>query len=207
MFRDRADAGEQLADALEDAGVTADVVVGVTRGGVPVARAVADRLGCPLGYVVVQKIGTPGREELALGAVASDGAVWLNDDLLADLGVEASVFTARREQAEAVAAEKADAYRGAGASPSLADKRVVVVDDGVATGATACAAVASVRAQGANEVIFAAPVGAESSVEQVGEAADEVVVVAAPKPFGAVGAFYDRFEQVGDEAVRAALAG
>jgi predicted phosphoribosyltransferase len=207
MFTDRADAGRQLADLLAEHGVSADVVLGITRGGVPVARVVADRLDCPLGAVVVQKIGTPGREELALGAVASDGTAWFNRELIADLGVDESVFTNRREQAEATAAEKATRYRDENPPLGLSGKRVLVVDDGVATGATACAAIASARERGASEVILAVPVGAPDSLERLREEADGVVAVETPHSFGAVGRFYERFDQTTDEEVRAALTG
>jgi predicted phosphoribosyltransferase len=207
MFTDRAEAGEQLADALADRGIEADVVLGITRGGVPVARVVADRLDCPLGAVVVQKIGTPGREELALGAVTSDGTAWLNHDLVDELGVDESVFANRQERAEAQAAEKATRYRDENPPLDLAGKRVLVVDDGVATGATACAALASARERDASEVVLAVPVGASSSMERLGEEADEVVSLELPEPFGAVGRHYERFEQVDDDEVRAALGG
>jgi len=207
MFTDRAEAGEQLAERLAERGVEADVVLGITRGGMPVARVVADRLDCPLGAVVVQKIGTPGREELALGAVTSDGTAWLNRDLVHDLGVDESVFTNRREQAEAQAAEKATRYRDENPPLDLAGKRVLVVDDGVATGATACAALASARERGASEVVLGVPVGASSSMERLRGEADEVVCLELPEPFGAVGRHYERFEQVNDEDVRAALGG
>ncbi|MFC7133152.1 MULTISPECIES: phosphoribosyltransferase [Salinibaculum] len=205
MFTDRTEAGHRLADRLESQDVEADVVLGITRGGVPVARVVAERLGCPLGVVVVQKIGTPRREELALGAVSSDGTAWFNDDLVAELGVDESVFANRREQAEASAAEKAAHFRTDRETPDVSGKRVLVVDDGVATGATACAALRATRERGASEVILAVPVGAPSSLEMVGREADDVVAVATPEPFGAVGRFYDRFDQVTDEEVREAL--
>ena len=207
MFTDRTDAGERLADLLDAEGVTADAVLGITRGGVPVARIIADRLGCPLGAVVVQKIGTPGHEELALGAVASDGTAWLNRDLIADLGVEESLFTNRREQAEAQAAEKATRYRDDNPPLDLTGKRVVVVDDGLATGATACAAVAAARSRGAREVVLAVPVGAPNSLGRLREEADDVIVVETPQNFRAVGQFYERFDQTTDEEVRAALRG
>lgn len=206
MFTDRADAGARLADTLDERGVTADVVLGITRGGVPVARVVADRLGCPLGTIVVQKIGTPGREELALGAVTSDGTAWINDGLVDSLGIAASELERRREEATATATEKASRYRADRSEPSIDGRAVLVVDDGVATGATARAALTAVRERGASSVAFGVPVAAPSSLQELRELADTVVCVETPEPFGAVGRHYQRFEQVTDEDVRAALA-
>ncbi len=205
MFTDRTDAGEQLAETLDERGVTADVVLGITRGGVPVARVVADQLDCPLGTVVVQKIGTPGREELALGAVASDGTAWINDSLVDKLGVMESELERNRDEATATAAEKASRYRTDRTEPTIDGQTVLVVDDGVATGATARAALTAVRERGASEVLFAVPVASPSSLQELRELADTVVCVETPEPFGAVGRHYQRFGQVTDEDVRSAL--
>jgi len=202
MFADRTDAGERVADALAD-DVAADIVVGITRGGIPVARIVADRLDCPLGAVVVQKIGAPGREELALGAVTADGTAWLNDDLIDSLDIDDGTVAKRREQAVTTAREKAARYREQ--SRSLAGDRVVVVDDGVATGATAKAALTAAQDRDASAVVFAVPVAAPSALPALRERTDDVVAVETPDPFGSVGRHYDQFPQVTDEEVQAAL--
>lgn len=199
MFRDRTDAGERLADLLEDHGVEADVVLAVPRGGLPAGRAVADRLGSPLDVVAARKIGAPNNPELAIGAVASDGTTWLNDRLIADIGVDEAYVDAQAEVEREAAEEKVRRYR-AGRDPlDLAGRSVVIVDDGVATGATTIACVRQVRNAGAERVLLAVPVGPPDSIERLQEEADEVVSVATPHHFGAVGQFYEVFDQVSDE--------
>jgi len=206
MFRDRTDAGRQLADALADRGVTADVVLGIPRGGLPVARVVADAIGAPLDVIVASKIGAPNDPEVAIGAVASDGTVWRNDDLLAATGASDAYFERERRRETEAAREQLRRYRGTDEPPELAGKRVVV-DDGLATGATAIAALRQVRASGGDRVTFAAPVGSPRSLEAVRAEADDVVCVESPPDFRAVGQFYRSFEQVSDEAAMAALDG
>ncbi|WP_435181771.1 phosphoribosyltransferase [Halorussus sp. AFM4] len=199
MFQDRTDAGRQLADLLDDRDVEADVVLGIPRGGLPVARAVADALGAPLDVVVASKIGAPDNPELAIGAVASDGSVWRNEDLIDRLGVD-EAYVERERDAEAEAArQKLQRYRGTADLPDLADKRVLVVDDGLATGATTTAALRQVRAAGADSVVLAVPVGSPDSVERLRAEADDVVAVETPPHFSAVGQFYRSFDQVSDE--------
>jgi len=199
MFRDRTDAGRQLADLLDDHDVTADVVLGIPRGGLPVARPVADALGVPLDVVVASKISAPNNPELAVGAVASDGSVWRNDELLDRLGVTDEYFERERESEADAARAKLEQYRGTDEPRDLTDERVVVVDDGLATGATTIAALRQVRAAGARSVLLAVPVGSPDSVERLRAEADEVLAVETPPHFSAVGQFYDSFEQVSDE--------
>jgi len=205
MFRNRFDAGRRLADALADRGVTADVVLGIPRGGLPVARVVADALGAPLDVIVASKIGAPDSPEVAIGAVASDGTVWRNEDLLAATGASDAYFERERRRETGVAREKLRRYRGTDGSPDLAGRRVVVVDDGLATGATAIAALRQVRAAGADRLTLAVPVGSPRSLEAVRAEADDVVCVESPSEFRAVGQFYRSFEQVSDEEAMAAL--
>ena len=199
MFRDRTDAGERLADVLDDHDVEADVVLAIPRGGLPVGRAVADRLGVPLDVVAARKIGAPHNPELAVGAVASDGTAWLNDALVSDLGLSEGFLEGGIERERAAAEEKVNRYRAGREPLDLAGKRVLIVDDGVATGATTIACVRQVKNAGAERVTLAVPVGPPDTVERLGAEADEVICVETPPHFGAVGQFYDSFGQVSDE--------
>ncbi|QLH77862.1 phosphoribosyltransferase [Halosimplex rubrum] len=205
MFRDRTAAGERLADALVERGVTADIVLAIPRGGLPLGRAVADRLDAPLDVVVASKIGAPRNEEYAIGAVAEDGAAWLNEDALDRLSVSDSYLASEREREREVAAEKAAAYREGG-RPPLAEKRVVVVDDGVATGATMRACLRLVREENPASLVVAVPVGPPDTLDELAELADEVVAVERPRNFRAVGAHYRNFDQVSDEEAMSYLA-
>ncbi|WP_336036974.1 phosphoribosyltransferase [Halobacterium yunchengense] len=205
MFTDRTDAGRRLADRLEADGVDADVVLAIPRGGLPVGRVVADRLGVPLDVVAARKLGAPGNPELGVGAVASDGTVWLNDSLLGDLGVGDDYVDAAVERERAVAEEKVRRYRGDRPPLDLRGKTVLVVDDGVATGATTTACLRQVRSEGAARVVLAVPVGPPETVDRLRGEADAVVCVETPQYFGAVGQFYESFDQVSDEQARASL--
>ncbi|WP_247007419.1 phosphoribosyltransferase [Halorientalis litorea] len=198
MFRDRRDAGERLADRLVSTDVAADIVLAIPRGGLPLGRPVADALDAPLDVVVARKLGAPDNPEYAVGAVASDGTVWLNDDAVARTGVDDDYL--EREQAEQAEAarEKAERYRD-GPAPDLTDEVVVVVDDGVATGSTAFACIEQVRAAGADRIVVAIPVGPPDTVADLETVADEVVCLETPANFRAVGQFYERFDQVSDD--------
>lgn len=204
MFRDRTDAGERLADALEQRGVAADVVLAIPRGALPLGRAVADRLEAPLDVVVAKKIGAPFNPELAIGAVAENGALWLNQRLIDDVGVRERYVEDEREAVSAAAREKAQRYRR-GPPPDLTGKRVVVVDDGVATGATMRACLERVRADDPENLVVAVPVGPRNTVEALADLADEVVVLETPGAFRAVGAYYRNFDQVSDDEARTYL--
>jgi predicted phosphoribosyltransferase len=205
MFENRTDAGQQLAAVLRDRGVESDLVLAVPRGGLPVGRIVADSLGVPLDVVVARKLGAPGNAELAMGAVASDGTTWLNTRLIDDLGVGRAEVdeTVRRERA--AAAEKLDRYRGDRPPLDLRGKRVVIVDDGIATGATTIACARQVREAGAEHVVLAVPVAPPGTVERLADEVDEVVAVETPRRFGAVGQFYRAFGQVSDAVARSYL--
>ncbi|MGZ4148640.1 MAG: phosphoribosyltransferase [Actinomycetota bacterium] len=188
-YADRRDAGERLAPAVVD----------VVKG--PVAEA----LDAPLDVVVPKKLGAPGNPELGIGAVAP-GVRVLDEWLIARLGVSADYLEAEIEKEEAEIARRTERYR-AGRSPvDLTGRTAVVVDDGVATGGTAFAALGWVRGQAAARVVFAAPVGPPQIVERLGAACDEVVLLQLPETFFAVGEWYERFDQVTDEEVTEALA-
>lgn len=199
MFEDRTDAGERLAEELERRDVEADVVLGIPRGALPVARPVADALDADLSVVVARKMGAPGNPELAIGAVASDGSVWRNDALVDRLDVSESYLERQRETEAENAREKAERYREGEGLPDLRGERVVVVDDGVATGATATACLRQVRDAGADRVILAVPVGSPESVRDLETEADEVIALRTPADFRAVGQYYREFGQVTDE--------
>jgi putative phosphoribosyl transferase len=203
-FLDRTDAGERLAPlvAAEVAGPA--VVLGVPRGGVVVAVPIARFLDAPLDVVIPRKIQAPGNPELGLGAVAP-GVRVLDDRLIARLGVPASYLEEEIAREEAEIDRRARRYRGARPAPALAGKVAVVVDDGVATGGTALAALAWARAQGPVAVVFAAPVGPTDTAARLAEACDACVVPEQPASFFAVGQWYEDFTQVEDDEVRAAL--
>jgi putative phosphoribosyl transferase len=210
-FQDRRDAGEKLAVAvaktLADAGepFPPSVVLGLPRGGVLVAEQVADALGAPLDVVVVRKLGHPGRPELGLGAIAEDGVRVMNEQLVARLGVNAQEMdtVTTRERAELV--RRAALCRRAGPRVALTGATAVVVDDGLATGYTALAALQSARRRGAARVLLAVPVGAREAVALLRPAVDDLVCLVVPGAFAAVGQAYRSFGQVTDQEVLAAL--
>lgn len=199
MFQDRTDAGHQLADLLTQEGVEADIVLGIPRGALPVARPVADALDVPLDIVVASKIGAPNNPELAVGAVASDGSSWLNDEIINQLNVADEYIERERDREMENARQKADRYRGDREPLDLAGKEVIIVDDGIATGATARACLRQVREADAEHVILAVPVGSPDVIEKLHTDADDVIAVESPPHFSAVGQFYERFVQVSDE--------
>jgi putative phosphoribosyl transferase len=204
-FVDRDDAGRRLADVLADVVAASAVVLGIPRGGVVVAVPVARRLGAPLDVVVPKKIGAPFNPELGLGAVAP-GVRVLDSDLIGRLGVSEGYLEREIAREEAEIERRTAAYRGGLPPLDLEGRTAVVVDDGVATGGTAVAAARWARAQRAPTVVFAAPVGPPDTAARLGEACDRVVLLHAPPNFAAVGEWYDRFDQVSDDEVRAALA-
>lgn len=199
MFADRTDAGERLAERLTAAGVDPDVVLAIPRGGLPVGRVVADRFGVPLDVVVAEKIGAPGNPELAIGAVAGDDSRWLNEALLERVGAADAYVERESDRESENAREKVERYRGGDPAPDLTGKTVVLVDDGLATGATAVACLRQVRAAGASRVVLGVPVAPPDVPDRLRAEVDEMVVVETPSTFGAVGAFYRDFGQVSDE--------
>ncbi|MFB6195589.1 MAG: phosphoribosyltransferase [Haloplanus sp.] len=205
MFQNRAEAGEELADLLERRGVDADLVLGIPRGALPVARPVADRLNVPLDIVAAKKMGMPGNPEFAIGAAASDGSVWENESVIERHDIDEDYLERERERAAETARRKIEKYRGERAPPDVVGKTVVVVDDGVATGATARACLRQVEKAGADRVILAVPVAPPDSVAELESEADEVIVVETPQQFTAVGAHYREFGQVTDEEAMAYL--
>jgi putative phosphoribosyl transferase len=204
-FADRDAAGYQLGLALEGVVTGPAIVLGIPRGGVLVAVPVARALSAPLDVVVPKKIGAPFNPELGLGAVAP-GVRVLDDELIARLGVSAEFLEGEIALEQAEIGRRTLAYRGDRPAPDLEGRTAVIVDDGVATGGTALAAARWARAQRAPTVVFAAPVGPPGTADRLGAACDTVVLLHAPRAFAAVGEWYDRFDQVTDDEVRAALA-
>lgn len=198
-FADRTEAGAQLGKRLREQAVDADVVLAIPRGGLPLGRAVADALEAPLDIAVAQKIGAPGNPEYAIGAVASDGSVWRNEQAFRITDAEEAYFEQKREEKAEAARAKAERYRGDRPAPNLAGKTVVLVDDGVATGSTARACLHLVRAADAERVVLAIPVGPPDTIEELRDLADDVVVLQEPTAFRGVGQFYRQFDQVSDE--------
>lgn len=207
MFRDRSHAAELLVKLLEDHGVTPDVIAAIPRGGVPIGRAVADAFGVPLAVVVVKKIGAPDNPELALGAVTNDGTAYLNELVLDAFGLGPLDVEEATERSLAAARKRAEAYGiDADAMAALVTgKRVVVVDDGLATGATVRACCKQVMALGAASHVVAVPVADPDAVVEMQDEGCAVIAVETPPHFSAVGQFYESFAEVSDEEVAAML--
>ena len=207
-FADRADAGCYLAEKVAHyQGAPGLLVLALPRGGVPVAYEIARALRAPLDVFVVRKLGVPGHEELAMGAVASGGVRVLNADVITSLGawaMEAVEQETARELREL--ARREEQYRGTRPFPELKDRTVILVDDGLATGATMRAAARAVRQREPARLIIAVPVAAESSCREMEMEADEVVCALTPAMFFGVGQFYEDFHQTSDEEVRDFLA-
>ena len=205
-FGDRRDGGRRLAEHLGRYAQRSDVVVlGLPRGGVPVAAEVSSALAAPLDVFLVRKLGVPGHEELAMGAIASGGVRVLNEDVVRAVGITERELdaVAARELQTLEARERA--YRGDRGPLEVRGRTAILVDDGLATGATAAAAVAVARGLHAARVVMAVPVGAPEAVERLTEVADEVVCPLIPPTFGAVSRFYQHFGQVSTPEVVALL--
>lgn len=204
IFRNRADAAEQLAQALLPEAIERPVVLGIPRGGVVISDILARRLSAEHGVVVARKLGAPTQPELAIGAVTARGATYIDPSIASMSGADDEYIDRERQRQMAEAARREEAFDGA-RNPSVAGRNVIVVDDGVATGATAIAAIRSVKAQGARKVIFAIPVGPSRTVDQLRNEADQVVCLNAESEFYAVGQFYDDFRPVEDADVETLL--
>jgi predicted phosphoribosyltransferase len=206
-FRNRRDAGHQLADLLMPHAGRSDVVVlGLPRGGIPVAHEVAIRLRAPLDVFLVRKLGVPGHPELAMGAIAEGGIKLLSGDLVRDLAIPHALIeqVAVRERLEL---ERRDTlYRGSRRRPVVRDRTVILVDDGLATGSTMEAAILALKQEAPARIVVAAPVGARDTCDRLRRLADEVVCVSIPEPFNAVGLWYEDFSQTTDDEVKRLLA-
>jgi predicted phosphoribosyltransferase len=205
LYRDRRDAGEKLADALEDLRGTPNLLVlALPRGGVPVAERVARRLGAPLDVFLVRKIGYPGHEEFAMGAVASGGVVIVDPQVVRS--VPEPLFRQALEQAVQELNEREKLYRNERPPPNVEGRTVVLVDDGLATGSTMRAAVEAIRRQGPRQIFVAVPIASRDTCELLAREVDGIICAATPEPFRAVGLWYDDFSPTTDDEVRRILA-
>ena len=207
IFRDRIDAGRRLAARLEHLRGEVGVVLGLPRGGVPVAAEVARALRAPLDVIIVRKLGVPFQPELGMGAIGEDGAHVINDEVVRMAGVSAAEIAAVETRERAELERRAGRFRRGRLPATLEGRTVLIVDDGIATGSTAMAACQVARARGAARVVLAVPVAPLGWDLDMAGAADELIALETPEPFGAIGRFYQDFSQTTDEEVIACLDG
>lgn len=196
LFADRVEAGKRLASALADYVGKDGIVLAIPRGGVVVGFEIARSLGLSLDVIVPRKIGAPGNPELAIGAITEDGTIILDESLVNQLGVSRAYIKEESERQRLEIKRRLKLYRGDVPVPRLKDREVIIVDDGIATGSTMKAALASVRKSGAKTVIVAIPVGPLSTIRELERQADRVVCLYTPEPFYAIGEFYENFAQI-----------
>src|SRR5205809_301494 len=207
VFPDRIEAGRLLAEKLEKYANRDDVIVlGLPRGGVPVANEVAKRLHAPLDVFIVRKLGVPGFEELAAGAIASGGVRVLNEDVMRSIPNAEQVIESITAKETAELQRREQSYRDGRPAPELRDRIVILVDDGLATGATMHAAVKALRQRGAAKIVVAVPVGPPDTCREFEDEADETICATVPEFFQAVGQYYEDFSQTSDDEVRELLA-
>lgn len=206
-FKDRVEAGRLLGEELVAyvRGKKNIIVLGLPRGGLPVAREVAEKIGAPLDVMVVRKLGVPGWEELAMGAIASGGVRVLNHDVLRSLHISEKALEKEVGLEMEELKRREIAYRGHAGAPEVKGRTVLLVDDGIATGSTMRAAVEALRLQGAAAIVVAVPVAAADTCREIESTVDRLVTLMRPEVFGAVGHWYEHFPQVEDEEVRGIL--
>jgi putative phosphoribosyl transferase len=201
-FRDRREAGRQLASLMSEylnrEGV---VILGLPRGGVETAYEISHALKLPLDIVSPRKIGAPENPELAIGAVTETGEDVFNEDIIRSLGISRAYLTSQLAKETQKAKDRLEMYRRGLPPRNIKDKVVILVDDGIATGATMLAAVKSVKHEGATKVIVAIPVGPRDTIEHLSAVVDQIICLYTPEPFGAVGYYYENFSQVDDQEV------
>ncbi len=206
LFQDRREAGQALARELASfEGSSNLIVLGIPRGGVVVGHEIAKALGAPIDVYITRKIGAPHNPELAIGAVASDGTLIIDQQLVRRLGVEQDYIEEESRRQKDEISRRLSEYRGDRPSPQLAGKIVILVDDGVATGATTLVTIRAIKAQDPSELVLAVPVGPRDSIETLRQEVDKLVCLHAPEIFWAVGAFYNMFDQTSDAEVKALL--
>ena len=206
IFTNREEAGRRLAEALSDyEGEKNTLVLALPRGGVPVARQISHALHLPLDLLLVRKLGVPGHEELAMGAIAWGNIRYFNDDIVKSLNISRDEIDRVVDREQRVLVERNSRYRNDRPPPKVEDKTVIIVDDGLATGATMKAAVAAMRQAGAANIVVAVPVGAPSACTDLESLADTVVCLSTPEPFYGVGRWYADFSQTSDFEVQELL--
>ena len=207
IFRDRTDAGKWLAESLAGYADRPDVLVlALPRGGVPVAFEVAEMLDAPLDIFLVRKLGVPGHEELAMGAIATGGVRVVNDSVVNYLRIPGEVIDAVAADEQRELERRERAYRDNRPAPDVRGRTVILVDDGLATGSTMRAAAAALRKQGPARIVVAVPVSSPETCDEFRSEVDDIVCAATPRPFRGVGQWYDDFSQTTDEEVRELLA-
>jgi putative phosphoribosyl transferase len=205
LFYDRTDAGRRLAKLLKRRIQGPCIVLAIPRGGVVVGYEVAKELGCPLDVVISRKVGAPAQPELAVGAVAEDGVVFVDEEIAGLVGVSRDYVERRAGEELREVRRRAEEYRGGREMPDLSGKTVILVDDGLATGLTMMAAVHMARNKGAEKVVVAVPVSPPETVAKLRRHADEVICLETPTNFYAIGQFYERFDQLTDEETNSIL--
>jgi putative phosphoribosyl transferase len=206
IFRDRTDAGQHLAASLAKYANRSDVLVlALPRGGVPVAYEVAKQLGAPLDVFLVRKLGVPGHEELAMGAIATGGVRVINEDIVRYLKIPGEVIDAVAESEAQELERREHAYRNDRPPPDVKGRVVILIDDGLATGSTMRAAAAALRKQNPARIVVAVPVSSPETCDEFRSEVDEIVCAVTPEPFRGVGMWYEDFSQTTDEEVRELL--
>lgn len=202
LFKDRSDAGKKLAIALEHfSGNREAIIMALPRGGVPVAYEISQKLHLPMDIFPVRKLGTPGYEELAMGALALDGQYYINKDITASLGVSPKTIESVINKESMELSRRNQLYRHGRPLPVTRGKTVIIIDDGIATGATMRVAIDTLRHAGAKYIVIAVPVGSEDACLTLGQHADELICLEKPPSFSSVGEWYQTFDQVTDEEV------
>lgn len=203
LFKDRIDAGEQLAEELTEYKHKKDVIVlGLPRGGIPVAYKVAEELDAPLDVFIVRKLGVPGHKELAMGAIASGDIRVLNERIVNSLGISNKSIASVAAQEERELERRQNEYRGDRPMPELSDKIILLIDDGIATGATMRAAIEAINSKNPKKLVVAVPTAAHDTCESLKEKVDKLICLKTPQPFFGVGRWYQHFGQTTDEEVK-----
>ncbi len=201
LFKDRIQAGQELAKKLLKYKDKDIIILAIPRGGVVIAYEIAKALNSPLDLIIPRKIGAPYQPELAIGAVTQDGTIILNEDIVNYLPIPNGYIEAEAEKQKLEIERRLIKYRGNAIEPNVENKIVIIVDDGIATGATMLAAIASIRKKNPLEIVVAIPVAPAETLKKIKEYADEIVCLYTPEPFFAIGQFYEKFEQLEDEEV------
>ncbi len=201
LFKDRAEAGKRLADALEDYARESPIILAIPRGGVVVAHEISKKLNCALDIVVPRKIGAQYNPELAIGAVAEDGSSYIDETVVSMLGASKAYIDKKIEEEKKEISRRVEKYRQGLKKRVIKGRVVILVDDGIATGYTAIAAARFIKKQKPRKLVLAVPVAPKQTLEKIREEVDDVVCLYSPASFMAIGQFYEKFEQISDDEV------